>query len=799
MTSGGLKSLVESRRTWLACALALAVFAVFSPVLRADFVFWDDNYNIHANPHLGSLSWGQLKWAFADFTYAWRYQPLTWVTWSAIHTFFGWNPRWYHLAVLLFHAGNTVLVFLLADRLLRESNGNPEVASSRRMTCAAVAATLWALHPMRVENTAWAVELLFAQSAFFFLLALLAYMRKWQPGKPGATNGFPWAALFWFVVSLLSYPLALGGLVVFTVLDFYPLRRLDEHWREWLQPPARRVWLEKTPFLLVSLLAAGASLYARAHTTGPWPKPPSLEEFGGGSRLMQALYVWAYYIWKPWFPFHLSPLPTNLADFSPVSWPACLSAALVVGITALVLWKRRPWPWALALWVSYLVLLVPMLGLTERPHFTCDRYDYLPGLVWSLAIGAALWQISSRSKVWAAGLSCAVGLAVLWAALSAGQTRVWHDSTTLFSYLLRELGNHPWSAEVHWRLGSVLVRQGKTDDSVALEPPGDDPAAQGRFDEAETHFAEAVRLRPDYPEALNDLGLLRVMRGKLEEGAELCRRAIAVQPRNWRAHNNLARALSLEGKFDEAVHEYQTVLELEPGATATRGLLAAALVELGRTNEARTVFEDGLKFKADDVVVHFQYASLLLALGQAEPAALHFREVLRYAPGNAEAHRRYGLLLLGSGQTQEAGEQFREAIRLQPGAEVHYNLATALLQQGQPEQAVLEYRESLRLKPDSPAVLNDLAWVLAANASGRVRNGADAVSLAERACQLTQFREPLLLGTLAASYAEAGQFEEARSTAQKAIALAEAAGQAELAARNRELLELYKEGKPYRQ
>ncbi|MCX6922235.1 MAG: tetratricopeptide repeat protein [Verrucomicrobia bacterium] len=193
----------------------------------------------------------------------------------------------------------------------------------------------------------------------------------------------------------------------------------------------------------------------------------------------------------------------------------------------------------------------------------------------------------------------------------------------------------------------------------------------------------------------------------------------------------------------------------------------------------------------------FKYASLLWALGQIEPAARQFEAALRYGPGNAETHRRYGLLLAGTGKTQEAIKQFRLAIRFQPGAEVHCNLAAALLQQGQPEQAVEEFRESLRLKPDSPAVLNDLAWILAANASGGVRNGPEAVSLAERACQLTQFKEPMLIGTLAAAYAQAGRFEDAVKTAEKAKDLATATGQKELAERNRQLIELYRTGTPY--
>jgi len=131
---------------------------------------------------------------------------------------------------------------------------------------------------------------------------------------------------------------------------------------------------------------------------------------------MQAFYVWAYYLWKPWAPFHLSPVYTTLVQFNPNHWPFRLSAALVVGITWLLFWKRRQWPWAVALWVSHLALLVPALGLTERPHFTSDRYDYLPGLIWAVIIAAALWRLRARRELLAAGTACAVAVAVFWEA-----------------------------------------------------------------------------------------------------------------------------------------------------------------------------------------------------------------------------------------------------------------------------------------------------------------------------------------------------------------------------------------------
>jgi tetratricopeptide (TPR) repeat protein len=546
--------------------------------------------------------------------------------------------------------------------------------------------------------------------------------------------------------------------------------------------------------------------------------------------------------------------PSGLAIFYPyryeVSGGLLASSVLALIIISALAWvSLRERPYVAVGWLWFLGTLVPVVGIVQvGQQAMADRYTYIPliGIFIAVVWAAAEWRGSSRvegrgsrvegrgSRVESQGSAFDVqppGPAPAQARAELPAPEPGRDAfrrSPSFSGAVTEAvgrvpsGGRGWGTAIalaggaavviaacwavtwcqvrHCHSSEALFRHAlevTRDNALAHESLGNALAKQGRIEEAEPHFAEAVRIRPKSPEALSDLGLTRIMHGKVEEGIELYRAAIAVKSSDWKAHNNLARALCLQGKFDEGVKEYQTALELNPGATDTRGFLAAALAELGKPNEAKSVFEEALKLKPDDAAAQFKYASLLMALGQAEAAAPHFRAALQYGPGDAETHRRYGLLLGSSGNTREAIEQFREAIRLQPGAEAHYNLATALLQQGEPEKAVEEYRESLRLKPDSPASLNDLAWVMAAGASDRLRNGTEAVALAQQACQLTQFQQPMFIGTLAAAYAEAGRFPDAVKTAEKAQDLAAAAGLKDLAERNRQLLELYRAGRPF--
>ena len=184
--------------------------------------------------------------------------------------------------------------------------------------------------------------------------------------------------------------------------------------------------------------------------------------------------------------------------------------------------------------------------------------------------------------------------------------------------------------------------------------------------------------------------------------------------------------------------------------------------------------------------------------GYTNQAAVHYRVALAISPGAYEAHHNLGQLLRKKGLWDEAIKHYQVAIALNPkGLSPWLNLATAFMHQGRTEEAVAAYDHALDIAPDSTEALNNLAWLFAANCRPDIRNGPRAVSLGERACQLTQFTQTVMVGTLAAAYAEAGRFPEAIRTAEKAVARASATGDSALVAKNQELLALYRAGRPY--
>jgi protein O-mannosyl-transferase len=260
------------------------------------------------------------------------------------------------------------------------------------------------------------------------------------------------------------------------------------------------------------------------------------------------------------------------------------------------------------------------------------------------------------------------------------------------------------------------------------------------------------------------LAVLSMLRAQVFESEEaLWRDTLARNPAAWLAHANLGWILASQQNYDEAKAHLLRSLELSPSN-------AQAHSNLGR---------------------------LLSLQGKPAEAEEQFQAALRIKPKDADIRRSYATALAEQGRQTDAVTQFRESLRLHPDIQTHLQLATLFVQSGKPREAVAEYCEVLVSKPDQPEALNNVAWLLATCADATVRNGAEAVRLAEHACRLSGNAQPRPLGTLAVAYAEAGRFPEAVATAQKAVDAARADGNDQLAAMSEQLLALFRDGKPY--
>ena len=213
---------------------------------------------------------------------------------------------------------------------------------------------------------------------------------------------------------------------------------------------------------------------------------------------------------------------------------------------------------------------------------------------------------------------------------------------------------------------------------------------------------------------------------------------------------------------------------------------------------SETVLNHCLAVTTNNFIAHNNLGAALGLQNRFAEAEVHVEEALRIRPHDPEMLRNMGVILCQMGRYEEAVPYLQEAVRLKPSqADVYSKVAVLLESQGKMDQAIACFRQSVRLNPDQPEICNNLAWTLATHPDPKLRDGNEAVRQAEHACQLSAYRRTIMVGTLAAAYAEAGRFPEAVSTAEKAIALARAGGEKQLAERNQQLLELYQAGKPF--
>ncbi len=739
-----------TRRVLPIFALVLLVILFYLPALRGGYV-WDDADAIAENPHNRSLRGLWIIWSKPAYIPLSHYWPLTFTSFWIEYQLWGAAPFGYHLINVLLHALNAILVWIVLRRMVGISSAG-----------AWVAAALFALHPMQVESVAWVVERKSLLAMLFYLLSALAYERFVRE----ESSRFYVLSLALFTGAMLSKTIAVTLPIALGLWHWYRGDRLNA-----------RVLLRLIPFFLLGAVIAAIHVYffLGSQPASALPLLNRLVIAGQG--------IW-FYVGKLLWPHPLMTIYPRW-DINPSSLGQWIYlVAFLSVLVALWLLRRKIGRGLLAALLFFSISIAPVLNLIDQPYFTAmtfvnDRAVYLPSLGLFALVGAWLVRLFRAKRLVRSVVvipSCVLLIAGM-GVLTWSQASLYKDMETLFSDAVKK---NPQAATAHYNLARALVDR-------------------GQIDRALHHYQMASRLNPNDSLTRLGQGVCLLHLGDTAGAEAQWRAALEIDKDSTEAHVNLAVLCIQEKQWDEAIAHCEAALQRRPALTDAHINLGTALFGKGAVEQAASHFERALILNPDLPNAHVNLAKALTALGHREKAITHLQEAIDLDPKDVEARLDLSKLLKAVGRTRDAAAQLEEALRFRPEDPIlHYRMGVLFSELNDPKGAQSHLRKALRLKPDWIEALTNLAWILATSKDAAVRNGEEAVRLAQQANALSGGRHPVILDTLAAAYAEAGEFEQACATAEQALRLSRNTQPPEWIAEVEQRLEQYRSNQPHR-
>ena len=646
---------MKKRRTsfLLAGALAMITLALYLPSLRNGFTGWDDEVWVLDNPHIRSLDVAFFQWAFFNF-YRSNWCPLTWMSHAVDYALWGVSAAGHHVTNIILHALNTLIVVLLVIRLLEvrtragNTQGRNHSSDARTFLIAGgVTGILFGLHPVHVESVAWIAERKDVLCGLFFLLSVGAYIGAFGLNEPeprlGRSNApFPskpylWSLVF-FILALLSKPMAVSLPLVLLILDWHPLDRMRT-----LQQ-AGRCFREKLPFVGFSAISSIITVLSQ-RSGGALDL---MESTTLSTRLLVAADAIIAYLRKMAWPLDLMPYYPYPEQVSGLSAHYALSVALVILITAacvVVIKKTKLW---LAAWGYYVITLLPVLGIVQvGAQSMADRYTYLPSLgpflIAGLIAQAGVDKIKAAPArnvpAWILMGVIAGVLLIPLAVLTEKQIGIWKNGITLWSSVIeREQAPPP---RVFMTRATFLFKNGQFEKAIddysrAIESnPAYSEAYHGRGQalkevgktlQAIADYSKAIALRPSYYIAYNSRGIALQELGRFTEAIEDYTRAIALKPDDYRIYNNRAVAFSATGRLDKAFEDYSSAIVLDPSSYTTYNNRCMVLQKMGQNLRAIEDCDRAIALNPGFAEAYLNRGNLYLGVGKKDLAEADFQK-----------------------------------------------------------------------------------------------------------------------------------------------------------------------------
>jgi tetratricopeptide (TPR) repeat protein len=686
------------------CFFLVAItWLVFGQTIRYDFVNYDDNDYVYANPAITSgLTPHGIIYAFTG-GHARNWHPLTTLSHMLDCQLWGVHAGGHHFTNIVLHTVAIVLLFLV----LKQMTG--------AIWQSAFVAALFAIHPLRVESVAWVSERKDVLSAIFFILTLGAYVHYARAQSLGRYLTMS----ILFALGLMSKPMLVTVPLVLLLLDYWPLKRFAAG------IPLKRLILEKVPLFMLSVAAGVAALLLQRSGMAAVEKLPLVWRIGNG------FVSCVIYIKQMIWPVDLAVFYPHRGDQLPV-WKIGLAIVLLGMVTAGVIALRRKRPYLITGWFWYLVMLLPVIGLIQvgsQAH--ADRYTYLPQIglyllgVWTITDALASRLVPGRirgGRLQRRVLTVTASVAVIILAWRA------HDQVS------------------YWRNGESLWRHALAVTSgnfMAHDGLGDYLANRGRLDEAIAEFQKALNIAPGYPEIETNLILALTREGRTDEAITHLQALLKEHPNDAQTHYSLGNALRKKGDLQGAIAAYEKAVSIQGRYPAAHYGLGFTLDQNGQIDEAIAHYREAVREQPDYPEAYYLLGNDLLQQGRVEDAIVAYEQALKSRPTYPEVEKNVGLALLQKGRPSEAIAHWHNALAAQSDSvDSLNNLAWVLATfpeswiRNRQQALVLAERANQLSGGNSPSILRTLAAAYAEN--GRF---TEARVTAERGVQLANAQD----------------------------------------------------------
>jgi protein O-mannosyl-transferase len=620
-------------------AVAAITLIVYIPAMLNSFVMWDDHVYLWENQYLKHFNLSEV-FSFSTF-FLGNYHPLT-LLWLHLEwlvfpggdpaIYGGLNPFFFHTHNILLHVLNTLLVFVCIH----------ELVDKKEWKTAAVAALLFGIHPMHVESVAWVSELKDVLYGFFYLAAILAYLRYLRDNRPILLL----LTFVLFLFSILAKGQAVTLPVILLLIDYYKGRK--NGWK---------LWFEKVPFLVVSvffgLLAIRSQIAVNATSS------TNVMTF---SSLFNASYGIFVYLFKSILPVHLSveyPYLYKGMDFPFYFYLLPLVIAGILAGLALTLKKTKDWIFGFLFFILTISVMIKLVPVGDS--LVNERYSYIPyaGLFFMIGKGFTILSEQKRWKTLTGAVMVVFCLVMI--VITEQRIRTWKDTDTLWQDVIRKNPDY-WRGYYSLGVQSYNRSDFETAYTYALlacdkQPPAAPYMLRGVLN---------LNYRHDTASAISDFQKVISFH---EKGS----------PFEREARYNLADICSGKHDYAEATRYLDEAIQIEPGNEQGYIRRGKMFEKMRQYSSAEADFSRAVQMNPNNADAFLQRGMLYSDyLAKYDSSVADFNKVLSLVPGQADAQLGIGFCCYKMNRLNEAVDAYNRILQVRPGeGRVYYFRALA--------------------------------------------------------------------------------------------------------------------------